>query len=90
MVTNSERMEAVMIVVEISCEEVWRELSEYIDETLESAMHNRLQLHLSHCAHCRAVYDGTKNIVALVADEELFTLPRGFGERLMRHIALQA
>ena len=89
MVTNSERMETAMIVVEISCFEVWLELSEYIDGTLDSAMHDRLQLHLSHCAHCKAVYDGTKNTIALVADEELYSLPAGFGERLMRHIALQ-
>ncbi len=78
-----------MIVVELSCVEAWRELSEYIDGTVDAAMKDRLQLHLSHCHHCKAVYDGTKNTVALVADEQLYSLPVGFGERLMRHIAWQ-
>ncbi len=76
-----------MIVVEISCAEVWRELSEFLDGALDSAMQQRVLLHLSHCAHCKAVYDGTRNTVELIGDDHIYMLPQGFGERLFEHLA---
>ena len=75
-----------MTIVEISCVEVWRELSEFLDGALDTDMQQRVLLHLSHCAHCKAVYDGTKNTVELIGDGEVFLLPTGFGARLYQHL----
>ncbi len=73
-------------VVEISCVEVWQQLSEMIDGTLPTDLQARLELHLKHCAHCRAVLDGARNVVELIGDEQVIPLPAGFHERLLQRL----
>jgi len=69
-------------VIEISCVEVWQEVSNYIDGTVDPALRQRLEEHFKGCEHCTAVVDGTRNVVRLVGDGQVFDLPAGFGERL--------
>ena len=71
-----------MAVIEISCVEVWQEVSNYIDGTVDPALRQRLEEHFKGCEHCTAVVDGTRNVVRLVGDGQVFDLPAGFGERL--------
>jgi hypothetical protein len=68
--------------VEISCLEVIRELSKYIDEDVNLELRAQIEAHLAKCAHCTAIYDGTRNVITLVADERTFELPSGFSQRL--------
>jgi len=68
--------------IEISCLEVWREISNYIDESVGPELRARMEEHLKHCDHCAAVLDGTRNVVTLVGDGRSFDLPSGFGRRL--------
>lgn len=76
MVTNRER------VVVINCRHVWKEVSDYIDGTVDAELRARMEAHFKTCDHCAAVLDGTRNIVRLVGDERAFDVPAGFGERL--------
>jgi anti-sigma factor RsiW len=69
-------------VIEISCVEVWQEVSNYIDGTVDPALRQRMEQHFKGCEHCAAVVDGTRNVVRLVGDGRVFDLPAGFGERL--------
>ncbi len=78
------------LIIEMSCVEAWREFSELIDGTLDPEMHSRVQLHLQHCAHCKAVYEGTQNVVRLVGDDRAFDLPDGFSDRLFRLLSSAA
>jgi anti-sigma factor RsiW len=71
-----------MSMVEISCVEVWREISNYIDEAIDPELRARMEAHFKACAHCTAVLDGTKNIVKLLADGVEYDLPPGFSQRL--------
>jgi anti-sigma factor RsiW len=71
-----------MSMVEISCVEVWREISNYIDEAIDPELRARMEAHFKACAHCTAVLDGTKNIVKLLADGVEYDLPHGFSQRL--------
>jgi putative zinc finger protein len=66
----------------MTCKEVWREVSNYIDNTISSETRQELELHLSYCRHCTAIIDGVRNIVVLVADGRVFSLPSGFSARL--------
>ena len=68
--------------VEISCLEVIRELSNYIDQNVSLKMRAQITAHLSKCAHCTAVYDGTRNAITLIGDDRTFELPVGFSQRL--------
>lgn len=71
-----------MSMVEISCVEVWREISNYVDEAIDSKLRARMEAHFKACAHCTAVLDGTRNVVKLLADGVEYDLPQGFGQRL--------
>ena len=71
-----------MKVIEISCIEVWREISNYIDGDIDAELRARMEAHFRVCAHCKAVIDGTRNVVKLVADGVEYELPDGFSHRL--------
>ena len=71
-----------MPTIEISCVEVWREISNYLDEDISVGLRERMEKHFGACAHCTAVLDGTRNVVGLVGDGTLFQMPEGFNERL--------
>jgi hypothetical protein len=75
-----------MATIEISCVEVWREISNYLDEEISAELRERMETHFSTCAHCTAVLDGTRNIVGLVGDGMLFQMPEGFNKRLYEKI----
>jgi anti-sigma factor (TIGR02949 family) len=70
------------MVIEISCTEVWREISNYIDDAVDPELRARMEAHFRVCKHCTAVLDGTRNIVKLVADEAEFEVPAAFRSRL--------
>ena len=75
-----------MRVIEISCLEVWREISNYVDDDVQEELRARMEAHFKGCAHCKAVVDGTRNVVKLVADGVEFDLPEGFSKRLYAKI----
>jgi anti-sigma factor RsiW len=75
-----------MATIEISCFEVWREISNYLDEEISPEMRERMEAHFKVCAHCTAVLDGTRNIVGLVGDGRVFHMPDGFSKRLHKKI----
>lgn len=66
----------------MTCKEVWREVSNYIENSLPPKMREELERHLAYCRHCTAVIDGVRNIIVLVADGRTFSLPAGFSARL--------
>jgi predicted anti-sigma-YlaC factor YlaD len=74
------------MVIEISCLEVWREVSGYIDGEIDAEMRARIEYHLKNCKHCSAIFDGTTNTVRLLADDKAFELPTGFSARLQQRI----
>jgi anti-sigma factor RsiW len=75
-----------MRVIEISCLEVWREISNYVDGEVDAELRARLEAHFKVCAHCTAILDGTRNVVKLVGDGVEYELPDGFSQRLYRKL----
>jgi hypothetical protein len=70
------------MVIEIPCEQVWREISNYVDDAIAPELRKMMEHHFRACHRCSAVLNGTKNVVALIGDERSFPVPVGFGERL--------
>lgn len=68
--------------MEISCLEVIRELSSYVDRDIQSELRSQIEAHLPTCAHCSAIFDGIRNTITLVGDGRSFELPVGFSQRL--------
>jgi hypothetical protein len=71
-----------MTVIEISCLEVWKEISNYIDNDVPPELRARMEAHFKGCAHCSAILDGTRNVVKLVGDGVEYQMPEGFSKRL--------
>ena len=68
--------------MEISCLEVIRELSNYVDKDMQPRLCTVIEAHLPACAHCTAIYDGLRNTIRLMGDGRSFALPAGFSQRL--------
>ena len=71
-----------MPVIEISCLEVCKEISSYIDNDVSPELRARMEAHFKACAHCTAILDGSRNVVKLVADGVEYQMPAGFSKRL--------
>jgi hypothetical protein len=71
-----------MSIVEISCLEVWREVSNFIEGEVSPELRERMEAHFKFCRHCFAIYQGTDNVVKLVGDGVEFDIPAGFSDRL--------
>lgn len=75
--------------IEISCVEVWREISNYLEGEISADLRARMQAHFEVCRHCTAVLDGIRNVVELVGDGRVFPMPEGFSKRLYSKIKQQ-
>ena len=71
-----------MAILEISCLEVWQEISNYVDEDVSPELRARLEAHFKACDHCKAIVDGTKNVVQIIADNRALDLPAAMSKRL--------
>ena len=74
------------MIIEISCVEVWREISNYLEGQVDPELRARMDAHFKSCKHCSAVYDGTRNVVRLIGDGHTFEVPAGFSKRLYKKL----
>jgi hypothetical protein len=70
-----------------NCEEVWREISNYIDGQVNAALRSEMDEHFKVCKRCASVLAGTRNVVALYGDERMLEVPAGFSRRLEKRLA---
>ncbi|MGA2425690.1 MAG: zf-HC2 domain-containing protein [Terriglobales bacterium] len=73
----------------VSCEEVWREVSNYLDGEVDPALRVAIEEHARGCRHCTAVLDGTRNVIQLYGDERMLEVPLGFSHRLQKRLLHQ-
>jgi CheY-like chemotaxis protein len=73
-------------VVEISCEKVWREVSNDLDGETSTELHARMEKHFKRCKHCTAVLDGTRNVIRLAGYIAGFDPPAGFSKRVFHKL----
>ena len=77
-------------MVAVGCEQVWSEISNYIDGEIQPTLRAALDEHFGQCARCTAVLEGTRNVVQLYGDERLFEVPLGYSWRLKRRLKDEA
>jgi hypothetical protein len=70
----------------VNCEEVWREISNYLDGGTEPDLRLAMEEHIRGCRRCAAVLDGTRNVVQLYGDERMLEVPLGFSQRLQHRL----
>ena len=69
-------------VTPIDCRHVVFEISNFIEGEVDAELRARIEAHFKTCAHCLAIYDGTRNVIRLVGDGQAFDMPAGFSSRL--------
>jgi anti-sigma factor RsiW len=72
--------------IEIDCEEVWRQISNYVDDEVDPGLRAIMASHFKDCAHCSAILDGTQNVVKLVGDGRAFEFPARAGQRFYKKL----
>lgn len=70
----------------IKCEEVWREISNYLDGEVRPELQLAIEEHLGECKRCAAVLAGTRNVIQLYGDERMQDVPLGFSRRLHQRL----
>lgn len=73
----------------LNCQEVRRQISNYLDDDISPEMRAALDKHLAQCRHCSAILDGAHNVIVLIADDRAFPLPAGFSARLHERLRLE-
>ena len=68
----------------VSCEEIRKELSNYIDDDVSPGLRARIDEHLRGCRCCTVLVDSLRKTVIIVGDERVFEVPLGYSQRLHR------
>ena len=71
----------------ISCEEVLREVSNYIDTEVTEDLRRQIEEHLRGCQNCTVLVSTTRKTVSLVSSSRILELPSGASQRLMERLA---
>jgi anti-sigma factor RsiW len=74
-------------VIGVNCNKAIKEICRYLDGELDEALKSTLEVHLTYCNHCSAVYDSTRKTIELFCDGKVFALPDAVHSRL--HEALK-
>ena len=74
----------------MNCEQVWREVSNYIDGDVDAALRSSMEEHFKTCQRCASVLAGTRNVVQLYGDERMLEVPAGFSRRLEKRLTQDA
>ena len=66
----------------MNCKNIIKELSNYLDEGLDSSLKASIEKHLEHCEDCRIVVDTTKQTIQIFCNSEPAPLPDDTRARL--------
>ena len=72
----------------MKCEELLKQLNEYVDGTVDPAICEEFEKHMAGCNPCQVVVDNIRKTITLYQNGRPCELPEGFRTRL--HAALQA
>jgi predicted anti-sigma-YlaC factor YlaD len=59
----------------VNCRSIVKELSNYLDEALDTTLKTSIEKHLEHCDDCRVVVDTTKKTIQIYCNSEPAPLP---------------
>ncbi len=71
----------------MTCKEVIRKLSEYLDRELDPVLAEQLTRHLEHCEDCGLVVDTTRKTIEMYCNSEPAPLPDDVRRQLDRALA---
>ena len=70
----------------MKCTEFLRELTDYLDGTMNESMRAELDEHLHWCHECHVVMNTTKKTIEIYRDNQIYELPESLRTRLHQAI----
>jgi hypothetical protein len=77
-------------MVNVNCERVWHEVSDYVDGDIAPELRQAMDEHFRTCNKCASVLAGMRNVIQLYGDEQMIEVPAGYGRRLEKRLAQSA
>jgi len=66
----------------VTCSEFLKELTDYLDESMDAQTRAELEDHLQWCHNCYVVCNTTKRTIEIYRDSHLYELPDDLRDRL--------
>ncbi len=67
----------------LTCKDFLRELSDYLDESLDAQVRARLEEHITACPNCWVIADTTRRTIQIYKGMDPYPVPPDVKERLM-------
>ena len=68
----------------LTCKDFLRELSDYLDESLEIEVRSKIEAHIAECPNCWVIADTTRKTIKIYQGMEPHPLPTDVETRLMQ------
>ena len=68
------------------CKKIILELSNYLDNDMDSVLRLEFEEHMGHCPDCRVVIDTTRQTIEIYRGCEPYALPKNLHDRLQQAI----
>jgi anti-sigma factor RsiW len=66
----------------VTCKEFLKELTDYLDDSMDASTRAELEDHLRWCHNCFVVCDTTKKTIEIYRDQNVYELPEDLRTRL--------
>jgi anti-sigma factor RsiW len=66
----------------VTCADFLKELTDYLDDTLDARTRTELEDHLTWCHNCFVICNTTKMTIEIYRDSEIYELPEDLRSRL--------
>ena len=70
----------------MTCKEFLKELTDYLDDSMDESTRSELEDHLQWCHNCFVVCDTTKKTIEIYRDQKVYELPDDLRTRLQSAI----
>ena len=67
----------------LTCKDFLHELSDYLDESLDSEIRAKLESHISECPNCWVIADTTRKTIRIYKGMDPQSIPSDVEQRLM-------
>jgi anti-sigma factor (TIGR02949 family) len=70
----------------VTCKEFLKELTDYLDDSMDASTRAELEDHLQWCHNCFVVCDTTKKTIEIYRDSKMYELPEDLRSKLQSAI----
>ncbi len=67
----------------LTCKDFLKDLSEYLDESLDTEVRTKVEQHISECPNCWVIADTTRRTIKIYKGMDPYPIPADVESRLM-------